>query len=534
MAPRSALVRWGIVTSVAALLALAISGDARAQRTTFGKFIKAARALNEWRFDEARKLINELAASKPKAKETRYLRAEMSFIDGNYPQALKRLKGMKNRDVSGNVGQLRKLATSTYSVTKGFVRKESAKKHFVIYYKPGKDDVLADLASEVLESAYARLGKDFGFHPTEKVRVEILSRPSDLAKLSTLTEREIETTGTIALCKYGKLMLVSPRATIFGYPWMDTLTHEYVHYVVARMSRDRVPVWLHEGLARYQETRWRAPPSKKLSAIDSHRLARAVTANKLISFKAMHPSMAKLPSQAAAALAFAEVHSMIMYLHGKVGYEGIRNAIKLIRGGKSAMRAVGEVMKTKWPTVERNWKGFLRTQKLSASRALAGRVHSRRIRFRKGGKKDENVGLDEVRSAAAKKYARLGGLLRSRGMAAAAAIEYEKALLFTPGNPFISSKLSHTYLQLQRYAAAIKLAKPLLGIDENDAAPPTVLGIAYLATGDHKQAKTAFEHALRVSPFDPRVRCGLAQAYSNLADTRVKRERSACRKLRGR
>ena len=42
--------------------------------------------------------------------------------------------------------------------------------------------------------------------------------------MSTLTEKEIETTGTIALCKYGKLMIVTPRATVFGYPWMDTLT----------------------------------------------------------------------------------------------------------------------------------------------------------------------------------------------------------------------------------------------------------------------------------------------------------------------
>ena len=506
--------------------------SAQAQRTAYGKYIRAARALNEWRFDDARKLITKLTAQKPRAKETRYLRAEMAFLDGNYPMSLKLLQGMKDDAVAGNVGQLRRLATSTYSVTKGYAHKQSAKGHFVIYYKPGKDELLVGLAGDVLERAYDRLGKDFGFFPPEKVRVEVLSRPAELAKLSTLTEREIETTGTIALCKYGKLMLVTPRAAIFGYPWMDTLTHEYVHYIVARLSRDRVPVWLHEGLARYQETRWRAPPTKKLSAIDAHRLATALAKHKLITFKAMHPSMAKLPSQAAAALAFAEVQSLIMYLHGKLGYEGFRQIIARIRDGKSAMRAVGEVSKTRWSTVEARWKAFLRAQKPTISRALIGRAHSRRIRFRKGGKKNDNVGLDEVRSKAAKRFAKLGGLLRSRGMAAAAAVEYEKALAFAPGDPFISSKLSHTYLQLQRYEAAIKLAKPLLSLDENDAAPPTVLGAAYLATGKHEKAKTAFEHALRISPFDPRVRCGLAEAYSNLADPRVKREREACRRLR--
>lgn len=523
---RAAIVASCVVMFVA-------TGQARAQRTTIGQYIKAARALNEWRFDDARELIATLAKNKPKAAETRYLLGEMAFIDGDYPRALRHLRGLDNKAVGGNVGHLRSLATTTYSVTKGYAHRESPRKHFVVYYPPGKDEVLVDLAIEVLERAYDRLGSDFGFYPPERVRVEILSRPAELAKLSTLTEREIETTGTIALCKYGKLMLVSPRAAIFGYPWMDTLVHEYVHYVVSRLSKDRVPVWLHEGLARFQESRWRAAPSTTLSAIDAHRLSRALVQNKLISFKSMHPSMAKLPSQAAAALAFAEVNSMIMFLHGKVGYEGIRKAIKLIREGKSAMRAVAEVMKMRWPRVEQRWKFFLRAQKPAASHLLSGRAGARRIRFRKGGKKDENVGLDEVRSAGAKRFAKLGGILRARGMTAAAAIEYEKALaLAGPGDPFISAKLSHTYLQLQRFKDAIKLAKPLVALDENDASPATVLGVAHSAMGDYKAAIDAFERALRVSPFDPAVRCGLAEAYSNVTDPRAKRERSACRQLR--
>ena len=84
--------------------------------------------------------------------------------------------------------------------------------------------------------------------------------------MSPLTETDIETTGTIALSKYNKLMVVSPRATIFGYPWMDTLAHEYTHLVVSRISNDAVPVWLQEGIARYEQTRWRRPPTRAATA----------------------------------------------------------------------------------------------------------------------------------------------------------------------------------------------------------------------------------------------------------------------------
>ena len=53
------------------------------------------------------------------------------------------------------------------------------------------------------------------------------------------------------------------------------------------------------------------------------------------------------------------------------------------------------------------------------------------------------------------------------------------------------------------------------------------------ATGDHAESARFFEIALRVSPFDPGVRCGLARAYSELGKSALaQRERSACTTLR--
>lgn len=524
------------VAMAAAVFTIALVAEAAPsqanKRNTFGEYVKAARMLRDWRVEEARPLIQKLAAKHPKSAESRYLTAELSFLDGNYPEALAKLKGIKDGAASGNVGRLRRLATRTYAVTKGFAKKDSKNGHFEIWYPPGKDEVIVDLAGDVLERAYAELGKDFDYYPKHKIRVEILTKPKDLAHVSTLTEQEIETTGTIALCKYNKLMVVSPRATLFGYPWMDTLVHEYVHYVVSVISHDRVPVWLHEGLARFEQTRWRSKPTTKLSAVDEHLLAAAVRTNRLIPFRKMHPSMAKLPSQEAAALAFAEVYTMVGYLHEKVGYKGLRKMIRIQKGGKSAKRAVAEVMRKPFARVERDWKNHLRASKLKMSKTLAGRAKSRRIRFKKGSKKTENVGVEEIASKKARKYTRLAGLLRARGMSQAAAIEYEKALKYAPGDPFVSAKLSRTYLELQKWKRAIALAKPLLTADENDASPATTLGIAYLATGDSAQASQAFEVALRVSPFDPSVRCGLHKAYSSLGKAALAtREQQACAKL---
>lgn len=528
------MMRSTYVMAVLIALVAALPRDGQARRTAFGDAVTAVRMLGEWRYEDAREAVARLQKRAPDAADTRYLTAELAFVDGDYKRAVELLEGLDEDAAGGNVGRLRALAASTLAVTRDHASRESPDGHFILFYPPGKDEVLVDLAAEALEAAYREIGDDLGYRPTRQIRVEILSRPADLARMSPLTEREIETTGTIALCKYGKLMVVSPRATLFGYPWMDTLVHEYVHYVVSRKTHNKVPIWLHEGLARFEQTRWRKGPDAGLSATDEHLLASALKSRKLITFDEMHPSMAKLPSQKAAALAFAEVFTMVGYLHQKVGYEGIRRALDLQREGKSARRAVAEVLGERWPRVERSWKAYLRRLDLKADKALAGRAASQRIRFDKGGAKDsDNVGVDEVASAQARKLARLAGMLRARGMSEAAAVEYEKALdLAGHKDPFVTAKLSRTYLELARYEDAVRLAAPLVAADESDAAPAVTLGMAHLATGQLDQAAAALETALRVSPFDPAVRCGLAEIYEQTEDPRrAERERSACRKL---
>jgi len=50
-----------------------------------------------------------------------------------------------------------------------------------------------------------------------------------------------------------------------------------------------------------------------------HMLAKALRTGKLISFEAMHPSMAKLPSAEDATLAFAEVANAVGHLYAQKG-----------------------------------------------------------------------------------------------------------------------------------------------------------------------------------------------------------------------
>lgn len=518
-----------LVPAVLVALAASAHGGGRA---TYGDYVRAVRAIDEQRLEEAEALVAELVKTAPDDPDAQTLAAQLAFLDGDYEKAADILDKIDAKKGLG--GELRGLVASTRAATKGFDKKTSPGGHFVIFYAPGKDDVLVDLAAETLEAAYQKIGDDVGWRPSRPVRVEILPRTSDLARVSTLTEREIETSGTIALCKYNKLMVVSPRATLFGYPWLDTMAHELTHYLVSRATLDKTPIWLHEGLAKYEESRWRGSPGEGgLGRAHEHLLALALRRGKLITFEQMHPSMALLPSQEAAGTAFAEVYTIVAWMREKIGYGGIRNVLAKIKDGKSERRAIGEVMGTSFESVESAWRRHLRTLNLRPDPAFAGRTPpSAKIRFDKSARDSENVGVDQVPEAQARRLARLGGLLRARGHLVGAASEYEKARLVAPEDTFIGGKLARTYLELGEAQKAVEVATPLAR-DKEDAGPLATLGAAYLKLGDNNQALGFLVAAERLSPFDPAVRCGLAEAYTAAGDeARADRERSACDRVK--
>jgi tetratricopeptide (TPR) repeat protein len=235
--------------------------------------------------------------------------------------------------------------------------------------------------------------------------------------------------------------------------------------------------------------------------------------------------MAKLPSQDAAALAYAEVYTLVGWMHAKVGYKGIRDMLAAQRDGKSARRAVSEVMGMAWPIVERTWQASL-TPRAAPNPVRPGKP----IKFGKGGVDSENVGLEQV-NVRVRKHARLGGMLRARGALEAAVIEYEKALTMGP-EPFVAGKLARTLVDLHRFDRAVELATPLVAADDHDAVAAVTLGMARSARQEWPQAIAAFEQALRISPFDPTTRCGLAEAYGKTTDSRAARERAACDQLK--
>jgi tetratricopeptide (TPR) repeat protein len=491
------------------------------------------RLVAEWRYEEARSELAPALAQHPRDPHHIFLDGQLKFLTGDYAGAVARLREAisLNRGADEWKG-LRDLVASTDRATTGYVVTESA--HFAFRHAPGKDALLVPYAAEALEKALGAISEDLGYRPPDgrKIRVEIYPEIQDLARVSTLTEREIRTSGTVALCKFNRLMVVSPRALERGYPWLDTLAHELTHYVISRATHNAVPIWLHEGIAKFEERRWRAAPGGPLAPAMEHLLATALKKGSLITFEQMHPSMAKLPSQEDAALAFAEVYTVIDYLYGQKGYPGLQALLAALRDGASEPRAMTQVFGFGLDELQRAWRRHLRDLGLKSRPGFV----PHRLKFRRpgGGRgKAAEQELADIPEQRARRHARLGGLLRARHRLLAAATEYQRALgILGRDEPLLANRLARTYLEMGDPQKAITAAEPALGLYPDLPGPHATIGQAYLRRKDLEHAAEHLTAALRLSPFDPAVHCGLWEVYrqrgpANLAD----REQRFCSQL---
>ncbi len=491
--------------------------------------MRASQLVSELQLEEAGRLLGPVAARHADDADVQFEQGILRFHRGEYATSLQAMDSALALDPRApDVAQrrdLRALIASTKDATAAFVEVRSADGRFVVRYAPGPDAVLVPYALEALAGADAGLSAALGVRVPGPVRLEIYPTPRALSRVSSLTVEDIERTGTVALCKWDRLMVTSPRALVRGYPWMDTIGHEYVHLVLARASKDHAPVWLQEGVAKYLEARWRGGPPRgaALDPAAAALLFNAVRDGHLLPFDRLHPSIALLPSQEDAALAFAQVATFIESFVSRYGEGKLRDAISRVAAGVDARVALGAAVGKSFAQLEADWKTDLRARPSpppDPPSVLA-------LHFRRGaGAADESL---DVAGDQARRHLRLGDLLWDRQRPRAAAAEYAKAHAAAPDDPIIASRLARAALAGGDAQQAVDALTPAVARYPEHAPLQAVLGAARLALGDLPGARTALREALRINPFDPAPHCDLARA----ADVEAERAREdgACRAL---
>jgi tetratricopeptide (TPR) repeat protein len=539
------LVAWGLLASGV------LAPPARAAQDGRPLIEQAQEELAAWDVEGAARILERLNAQLPDAPETHWLRGRVLFEQGSYDEAGKAFEAAEAAGEGVHFTLDRKLARAAADEVRGAAVSESA--HFILRTKAGKDALLAPYALAALERAYASLTRDLGFELKDKVRVEVYDSPQALSRVSPLTVAEIKASGTIALCKYNRLMITSPRALLRGYPWLDTVSHEFVHYLVTKKGRGAVPIWLQEGLAKFLETRWRGEPGLAVDAASLSLLLKAARGHALIPFAAMHPSIAKLPTQEKAALAFAEVEAAIRLLYLRGGQGALTELVAALARGVTDEQAVARAYGKTFAQFEEDWRaevakprqkhlaqnGEGRPGRAAAPKKLVFKDDVKRKEDPPGGPSPDVQG--EPLDPEARRAVRLGELLLARRRFGAAAAEYGRArqLIGADEVPVVARRYAFAQLQNGKLAEAEEALQAATRKDPGDEAAQVLLAKVLIARNQAGGAAAALEAAVAEDPFDPELHAAwiaLARMLQDKAlETREKRAFALCtgRKVAG-
>jgi len=500
-AVRSPITTVGLVLALGAFVGL--PGRARAASARDGMA-----CLERTDLDCAVSLRDRLVADDGDDPEVIALDARTLFYEGRYDEAVAQL------DRLTDVPELlaRDPIRETAEAAAGFV--EADGEGVRVRYLPGVDLVLQDEALDVLQQSRRTVDGLLGGGPDHDILVDIFPDGRRFIAASGLPPEAVRTTGVIALSKWTRLLLTSPRALARGYSWKDTIAHEYIHLVVAWRTQDRCPVWLQEGLAKHLEGYWRGKTDGMLGAHQQSMLAHALRDDSFVPFEKFQHSMAYLDSGEEAALAFAQVSTMVQFLVDRQGIGVLPGVLDAIRDGQSAEQAVAEAAGVSdFDSFRQQWRAWVATLPLVQEQLAALPV----VLDQPGDEFSEDPLLAGRPELA--RYARIGDLLREAGKHEAALIEYTKASDDTgPESPLLLARKAVCHEALGQKSKALAVARQAVELYPEFTLAQTTLARLLDGEGRTRQAVASWEAAHDLNPFDPSVQRALVDDYTALGN----------------
>ncbi|MFM2153718.1 MAG: hypothetical protein RL199_2153, partial [Pseudomonadota bacterium] len=299
-------------------------------------------------------------------------------------------------------------------------------------------------------------------------------------------------------------------------------------------------IWLHEGIAKYLETRWRGPAGLALDGGQEAMLLKAAKNGKLVTFERMSPSIALLPSQEEASLSYSEVFTFVQFIDKRLGMAGLRGILESMKGGKSDREAVSAAFGMPFDRVEATWRAELLKRPMPKMAPGFERLVFKDDAAKKDPKKDREKAYDRgelgtLPTPVAREHAHLAELFRVRSRLGAATLEFQKAHdAGGAGHPALSRKYALVLMSLNQNAKAEGLLKESLAQYPDDETNHLLYGRLLATSGRATEAKGHLLLANQRDPFDEEIHKGLVAVAAALKDESLgAREQAVVKILQG-
>jgi hypothetical protein len=427
----------------------------------------------------------QLARLAPDDPEANVERARLFIYEGRFDEAVANLS---RADV-----QKRESADELLDIARGSARVTSATSVILdgpsgveIRFQDDNDRGLAPFIIAATVKARDSLTRELGVDWPTPTRITVVRDLLSLSAMTGLPYEAATTTGTVAVAKWGRVTLLSPRAPRHGYGIEDTIAHEFTHMAITRATADRAPLWLQEGLAKYEETRWRPA-----SAFDERPSSDAIASRGIelhldLPLDGLGPSIAMLPTPERAMVAYAEVSSFVRFLARATAPTFLRDFLRAVREQSSVDAALQSVTGLGVAAWEPRWRTYLQSRPKETVPGLGG------------AKGPAPKGVRELRERV-----RLSELLLGRGHGPAAAIELSAIAAEFASDP----RVRYLRAREREFAGNPDAALSALG-DPSEMLMPYGPCLAVRGRlSDAASASIAFAEGRAVDPLETEVAC---------------------------
>lgn len=386
----------------------------------------------------------------------------------------------------------------------GYERYES--QHFVLFLK-GRDKILKDLALKNLEKIYETYTEKFKVKLQDKIRVEIYNRKEEFCNASTLFEDIVNKTGVVGICKFNRIMILSPENLPYGYRWIDTLAHEFIHFLLNRITDFKYPLYLHEGTARYFDTLYRSSISLCFTSGNLRELLEAKKNNRLIPFESFSGSLVYLESAKQIEIAFVELASFIDYLINNFTEQKFIDFVNNYSSSKDEKILYKKIFNKEYKELLDAWMKNIE-EKSSLAEKYPGALMD--IKILNSQSEKELITLDVYQ------YIELGDKFLERKDYKSALYQYKKSQQQQPYNPIIMTRIARVLMLLKKYEEAEEILKKCIDANPNFATAYELIIELYYETSQYFNALEYYTELLHINPFNYKIRKIIAEIYSDL------------------
>ncbi|MFH0984537.1 MAG: peptidase MA family metallohydrolase [Candidatus Omnitrophota bacterium] len=319
------------------------SGNAPMTPMAIGLYNDAVKFFEKNEYEMAREALKESLSLEARCAPALELLGEIENLQQNFEKAENYYKQAYLISPSTRLRQKIEKIQKENEVEKNLDTDDE--EHFLIKYRKGEQGYEGYWLKGLLRDSYRQISQDFGIYFNHKITVLFYSQND----FHSVTGQSAWVNGLYD----GKIRLPSFRQGFKESDLRTTVTHEMTHAFVAFLGGMNTPIWIHEGLAQYEQN--------KIEPVNTSVFNAAIRSKSLMPLSRIFSEKLQMEKMdpMEVALFYQESFMLVKFMVDRFQMYRMKEILAKFKEGKPAEQAIEEALGISILQLEKDWLATL-------------------------------------------------------------------------------------------------------------------------------------------------------------------------------